>query len=148
MKITSFAVCLSTMAAVTLGGHADVCRAASVPAAPAGASYSSQPFLLQNVTWEEYKIEQLRHAYHLLDHTDRDYDGHRKEAMHSIRKAAEILGVELKGGLHAGESQWDSDHKMREAKRILEGLIDETHGAEQAHIHRAIKELDKGLAIR
>ena len=38
------------------------------------------------------KVDKLHHAYRLLEHADGDYGGHRLEAMHSIKKAAEVLG--------------------------------------------------------
>lgn len=108
----------------------------------------SHPYLFQNVRWAEEKVEKLRHAYYLLDHADGDYGGHRVAAMHSIKKAAELLGVEIKGGGHAEESQWASDRKLREAKRLMEELLDKTGGKEQQHVRRAIKELDKALITK
>jgi hypothetical protein len=121
--------------------------ASAAPTQNAGDAFAqSSPF--QNVNWEATKIETLQHAYALLEHADRDYSGHREAAMKSIRKAAEILGVELTGRVHPEESQWESDHRVREAKRLLEGLIVEGPGKEQPHIHRAIRELDKALAVK
>jgi len=106
----------------------------------------SSPF--QNVSWEEAKLEKLRHAYHLLEHADGDYGGHREAAMKSIKKAAEILGADLKGHEHAEESRWKSDRRLREARNLLADLVIEAGGKEQPHVHRAIKELDKALAVK
>ncbi len=112
-----------------------------------GDNFTQSPSF-QQVTWEQDKIEKLQHAYHLLEHADGDYGGHRDLAMRSIKKAAEVLGVDLKGKEHAEESQWKSDRRLREAKTLLEDLIGEGHAKEQPHIHRAIKELDKALTLK
>lgn len=113
----------------------------------AGDSFA-QPPPFQQITWEQTKIEKLEHAYHLLEHADGDYGGHRVAAMHAIKKAAETLGVELHGKAHAEESQWKSDRRLHEARHLLEGLVVEARGKEQPHIHRAIKELEKALALK
>lgn len=113
----------------------------------AGDNFAQSPSF-QQVTWEQNKIEKLQHAYHLLEHADADYGGHRDLAMKSIKKAAEVLGVDLTGKEHAEEGQWKSDRRMHEAKHLLEDLVVEGKGKEQPHIHRAIKELDKALATK
>ena len=100
------------------------------------------------MTWEQARIEKLRRAYYLLEHADGDYNGHRVAAMRSIKKAAEVLGVELNWKGHGEENQWKSDRRLREARNVLGELSDETKGKEQPHVHRAIKELDKALAIK
>jgi hypothetical protein len=123
-------------------------RAASASLIPNAGDTFVQASPFQNVAWEDAKVEKLRHAYHLLEQADADYNGHRIAAMHSIKKAAEILGVEIKGKGHAEESQWTSDHKMQEAKHLLADLADETGGKEQTHVHSALKELNKALAIK
>jgi hypothetical protein len=68
--------------------------------------------------------------------------------MHAIKKAGEVLGVEFHGKEHAEESQWESDRRLREARHLLQDLIVEGKGVEQPHIHRAINELDKALAVK
>jgi hypothetical protein len=108
----------------------------------------AQASSFEQTAWDQDRIDKLAHAYHLLEGADADYNGHRVEAMHAIKKAAEALGVELHGHEHAEESQWKSDRRMDEAKRILEDLAVENGGHEQPHIHRAIKELEKARAAR
>jgi len=149
MKIRSLSVQISAGVGLALlacdisNGHA----ASATLIQNAGDTFAqASPF--QNVAWEEAKVEKLRHAYHLLEQADGDYSGHRVAAMRSIKKAAEILGVEIKGNGHAEESQWKSDRKVQEAKNLLADLADETTGKEQAHVHLAMKELDKALAIK
>jgi hypothetical protein len=103
----------------------------------------------ENVVWEEVRAEKLRHAYYLLEHADAEYRGHKVEAMHSVKKAAEVAGVELKWhGGHGEESQWNSDRRLREARDILTSLATGGHGPEQEHLHRAIKALDKALETK
>jgi hypothetical protein len=149
MKLCTLSVQLAAGFALALlscgisNGHA----ASATLMQNAGESFDQlSPF--QQITWEQYKIEKLEHAYHLLEHADGDYGGHRVEAMHAIKKAAETLGVELHGKAHAEESQWKSDRRLHEAKHLLEDLVVAGKGIEQPHIHRAIKEINKALAVK
>jgi hypothetical protein len=149
MKLYSLSVQLSAVIALAFlsCGINNNCAACATVAQDTGESFSkSSPF--EPVAWEQYKVEKLEHAYHLLEHADGDYGGHRVEAMHSIKKAAENLGVEFHGHEHAEESQWKSDRRLREARRLLEDLVVESGGKEQPHIHRAIKEIDRALATK
>jgi hypothetical protein len=149
MKLCSFSVQISAGAFLALlsfgisSGHA----ASATFIQNAGESFDQSP-PFQQITWEQYKIEKLEHAYLLLEHADGDYGGHRVGAMHAIKKAAETLGVELHGKAHAEESQWKSDRRLHEAKHLLEDLVVEGKGKEQPHIHRAIREIEKALAVK
>src|SRR5580700_3971880 len=111
MKMHSIMVRFSAGMAVAVLS-AGVNNTFAVSASPASTQsaieQAGQPPLFENVRWEEERIEKLRHAYHLLEHADGDYHGHREAAMHSIKKAADLLGFEIKGGGHAEESQWKS----------------------------------------
>ncbi len=149
MKMRSIAVCLSAGVALAFlsFGPGNAHAAAATQLQTAGNGFV-QPPQFQQVNWEEAKIEKLQRAHYLLEHADGDYGGHRVAAMKSIKKAAAILGVELSWKGHGEESQWKSDRRLREAKTLLEGLADETKGKEQPHVHRAIKELDKALALK
>jgi uncharacterized glyoxalase superfamily metalloenzyme YdcJ len=149
MKLHSLSVQLAAGVALAFlsfgvsSGHA----ASAAPIQIAGESFA-QPSPFRQITWEQYKIDKLEHAYHLLEHAKEDYDGHREKAVHAVKKAAEVLGVEFHGADHPDESQWKSDKRLREAKHLLEDLIVEGKGTEQPHIHRAIKEIDKALALQ
>jgi hypothetical protein len=147
MKKHSMAVYLSagTVLAVLIGG---AINAGAVSANQSSSAAFTQSGSFTSVKWEETRVEKLRHAHYLLDHADGDYKGHKMEAMHSIEKAGKVLGVEIKGGGHSEESQWASDKKLTEARRILKELYDESGGKEQEHLHHAVAELDKALAIR
>jgi hypothetical protein len=149
MKTKSSTVQLSTGIAVAVlaCGIANL-HAASAPVAQPLNEATVQAPQFETVAWETVRIEKLQHAYYLLEHANSEYNGHKVEAMHSIKKAAETLGVELHGHSHwDGEEQWNSDRRLNEARNILENLA-EKDGPEQPHIHRAIKELDKALATK
>lgn len=139
----SAGIVLALLSCGISNGHA----ASATPIQNAGTGFTqSSPF--RPVTWEQFKVEKLQHAYHLLEHADGDYSGHREAAMQSIKKAAEILGVELTGGEHAEESQWKSDRKLEESRRLLKELVEDAKGKEQPHVHHAIRELDKALKVK
>jgi hypothetical protein len=123
-------------------------RAASATLPPTAGENFAQSSSLQNVAWEATRVEKLRHAYHLLEEANGDYSGHRVEAMRSIKKAGDFLGVDIKGSGHAEESQWTSDHRLQQSKQLLEELVDEGQGKEQPHIKRAIKEINKALSLK
>jgi hypothetical protein len=98
--------------------------------------------------WEEAKRHKLRHAYWLLEQSDRDYHGHKDKAIKEIKKAAEILGMDLHGEGYGGEKQKWSDERLREAKHALQDIVEATGGHEHEHIRTAIKEIDKALEVR
>ena len=136
----------AALALVTFG--VNTLRAVSVPSLQNADGIYIQESDFQAVSWEAAKLDKLRHAYQLLEHADGDYAGHREEAMKSIKKAAELLGADLKWRPRGEEAQWKTDRRLREAKHLLQDLVIEAHGKEQPHIHHAIKEIDKALATR
>ncbi|MGD0813741.1 MAG: hypothetical protein ABSA83_09070 [Verrucomicrobiota bacterium] len=148
MKLYSLSVQISAGAALTLlacgvsSGHA-----AAVPLQNTDAS-AVQCVPFQQIKWEQARIDKLEHAYHLLEGAKADYHGHRVEAMHAIKKAGEVLGVEFHGKDHVEEAQWKSDRRLQEAKRLLQDLVVESKAVEQPHIHRAVNEIDKALAVK
>jgi hypothetical protein len=122
-------------------------------AVPAAASLQANDAALQqahpqSVAWEEAKKHKLRHAYWLLEQADKDYHGHRLVAMKEIRKAGELIGMDLHGDGYGGQKQKWSDARLREAKGLLEDIVDRTGKREHAHIRVAIRELDRALEIR
>lgn len=144
MKIYSITAQLS--AGVVLA-YLSCGSAFATPSLNAGTSFV-QEAPIQVAAWEQYKIDKLEHAYHLLEHADGDYHGHRLEAMHEIKRAAGDLGIEIRSHEHEEESQWKSDRRLREAKTLLEDIVVETGGVEHPHIRKAIKEIDRALAIK
>lgn len=123
-------------------------HAAAMPQVQSADGAALQASDFQNVDWEQAKIDQLRHAYHLLEHADGDYGGHREAAMKALKRAAEAVHTELHWTPRGEEMQWKSDKKMREARRLLKELVVEGHGKEQPNIHEAIREIDKALTVR
>ena len=123
-------------------------RAASAPSTLDAGGAVLQPAQLQRVDWDDLKREKLRHAYWLLEQSNRDYKGHRGKAMEEIRKAAKMMHLDLHGEGYTGEHRPWSDERLREARHSLEVIIDKSHEREHAHIWMAIKEIDKALEVR
>jgi hypothetical protein len=121
-------------------------RAASAPSTLDANSALLQQAQPQPVAWEESKRHKLRTAYWLIEHADRDYDGHRKVALKEVKKAGDIIGMDLKGDGYGGEPKWESDKRLREARRLLKEVREETGGGEEhKHLRTAIHEIDVAL---
>jgi hypothetical protein len=148
MKLHSLSVQIAAGAALALLTCAvSNGQAAAAPIENAGQGLIAlAPF--QPLAWEQARLDKLEHAYYLLEHAKADYHGHRAEAVRAVKKAAEVLGVKLHGVDHPGETQWESDRRLQEARHLLQDLIVEGKGVEQPHIHRAIKEIDKALGVK
>jgi hypothetical protein len=123
-------------------------RAASAPTILDANGAVLQQAQARPISWEEAKRHKLRHAYWLLEQADRDYGGHRKEAMKEIKKAGDIIGLDLHGEGYGGEHQKWSDERLREAKQLLVDIVDKSHEREHEHIWKAIKEIDRALEAR
>lgn len=91
-------------------------------------------------------------AYGVLYVGNHNYNGHRASAMREIRKAAAILGVELKGDGQGHEEQQASDEAFHLAQRILEQVRTRLTTQDQQpileHVDGALDHLSKGLKIR
>lgn len=123
-------------------------RAASSPIILDANNAVMQQGQFQQVEWIEAKRHKLRHAFWLLEQADRDYGGHRAKAMEEIKKAGEIIGLDLHGEGYGGEHQKWSDERLREAKHLLEDVVEKSGGREHEHIRIAIRELNKALDVR
>ena len=138
---------VAVMAALLpLGGASS--RAASVPTTLDASGPTLQQSQFQRVEWVEEKRHKLRHAYWLLEQADRDYGGHRTKAKEEIKKAGDIIGLDLHGEGYGGEHQKWSDERLREAKHLLDDVVEKSGGKEHEHIRTAIKELNKALDAR
>jgi hypothetical protein len=149
MKLKSVSKLVSFAAGVVmlpLGLSATPAPLTAAPSDLSVAPFQSAP--LQRVGWEEAKRRKLRQAYWLLEQGSHDYKGHRAEAMEHIRKAGEIIGMDLHGDGYAGDKQVDSDERLRMARRDLKDVVEETGGREHEHIRIAIKEIDRALEVR
>jgi len=123
-------------------------RAASGPSVLDANGPALQQGQFQPVSWEEAKKHKLRHAYWLLSQSDRDYRGHKTKAMEEIKKAGEIIGMDLHGEGWGGEHQAWSDERLHEAKHLVEDVAEKTGGGrEHEHLRLAIRELDKSLEV-
>lgn len=65
--------------------------------------------------------------------------------MEEVKKAGHDIGLDLHGENFPAESQRVSDERLREAKHLLEDIVDPGHTHEHAHIWRAIQEIDRAL---
>ena len=121
-------------------------RAATAPSSLDANTAVLQQAQFQRVDWEESKRHKLRTAYWLIEHADRDYDGHRKVALKEVKKAGDIIGMDLHGEGYGGEAKWESDKQLREARRLLKEVRLETGGGEEhKHLRIAVKEIDLAL---
>ena len=68
--------------------------------------------------------------------------------MKEIKKAGEIIGLDLHGEGYSGEHQKWSDDRLREARHLLQDVVEKSGGREHEHIRLAIKELDKALEVK
>jgi hypothetical protein len=95
------------------------------------------------------EADMMHRAYRILASGDHDYHGHRAEAMNQIHKAADMLGVDLRGDDKDREKQYLSDDRLREARDLLNHVLgaSEVKGQERIshHIDLAIKEINAAL---
>jgi hypothetical protein len=96
--------------------------------------------------------EEIVHAYRHLKHADGDYAGHRIAAMKELKFAGDKLGLDLEGDLPGHEGQWESDKKLREARRLLvharDKLEDKDRDRAADNVQHAIKEIDAALKTK
>jgi hypothetical protein len=146
MKLGYLAKMMSFAAGIAVLPFSLAANQAPSPAAPSDLSlapYQSPSF--DRVGWDEAKRKKLRHAYWILEQADHDYAGHRARAMDEIRQAGKIMDLDLKGDGYGGERPHWSDALLREARRDLHDIVDESAGGEHKHIRLAIKEIDLAL---
>ena len=116
--------------------------------APAAPAYQLETVQFSNSA----EAAKLHRAYRILAFGDHDYKGHRAAAMNQVKKAAELLGVDLKGDDKDRISQALSDTELREARGLLVDILGSAEVKDQkkisSHIEGAIKQIDTALAIR
>lgn len=112
-------------------------------AAPASAHFETVEFR------DSAEAGMMHRAYHILATGDHDYHGHRVEALNQIRKAAKLLGVDLSGDDKDHQKQFLSDDKLRDARGLLENVLNASEVKSQKrishHIEQAIKEINSAL---
>jgi pyruvate/2-oxoglutarate dehydrogenase complex dihydrolipoamide acyltransferase (E2) component len=98
--------------------------------------------------------QSLASAYMLLANADHDYNGHRVQAMESIRKAAKRLKISLQGKGNGGnQPQADSDAKLLRAQQILQQVQGSIGGSRRGakvrqHVNEAIQHITTALQTR
>ncbi len=94
----------------------------------------------------------LTRAYLILATGDHDYKGHRVKAMHQIEAAGKLLGMDLAGDAKDRQKQVLSDDKLRDARGLLEIVLNSAEVKAQPriskHITEAINQIDVALSIR
>jgi hypothetical protein len=147
MKLSNVISVAAISAAFTFG--ISNAHAISAPTMPLGGDTVAQPApSYVEYHWDDAKREKLRHAYWILEKADKDYHGHKAAAMEQIKKAGEIMSLDLHGKGYGGEKQPWSDARLREARGLLADIVSESGGKEHEHLRKAIKEVDKALEVR
>jgi hypothetical protein len=141
---------LSLTAIVSIMGTASLLAITS-PQTPSAPIASAGQF--ETVRFSDSKeADMLHQAYRILASGDHDYKGHRAKAMNQVKKAADMLGLDLSGDDKDREKQVLSDDKLREARDLLTHVLDNSDVKGQKrisdHINAAIKEIDTALSIR
>jgi len=96
-------------------------------------------------------VATLQQAYVTLGEADHDYHGHRDAAMKDIAAAALLLGTDITGNGHGGETQALSDLQIRSVQMSLLGVgrsapAGANHNQIVGHINGAIRQLSLALA--
>ncbi|MGO8764232.1 MAG: hypothetical protein ACLQSR_03740 [Limisphaerales bacterium] len=99
------------------------------------------------------EAEMLRRSYWILDSANKDYDGHRVKAMHQIKQAAKLLGLDLNAGDdRTRERQVWSDDRLRTADDLLGHVLNAADVKGQPkiskHVSDAISQINTALTIR
>lgn len=94
----------------------------------------------------------LRNAYTILATGDHDYKGHRVHAMHAVKAAADLLGLDLGGDDKFKQPQPLSDAKLREAQSQIQQVINSAAVSHQKrvvkHLEEAISQINTALSVR
>jgi hypothetical protein len=90
----------------------------------------------------------LTQAYDALAKADRDYKGHRVEAMKQIKAAAKELGVTIHDKGKGHEKQVVSDDQLREAEKLLQQAEPDLSGKPLRHVKKALHDLSVALTIK
>ncbi|HEV2319181.1 MAG TPA: hypothetical protein VGV18_05490 [Verrucomicrobiae bacterium] len=143
---------ISLSAIVTVLGSSSLLAAIppQTPIVQAPASTSAQ---FQTIAFRDSaEAGMMHHAYRILASGDHDYHGHRAAAMNQIHKAADLLGLDLRGDDKAREKQVLSDDRLREARGLLQNVLASAEVKSQKrishHIELAIREIDLALRTR
>jgi hypothetical protein len=117
------------------------------------ANPASQANQLETVQFSNTaEAAKLHRAYRILAYGDHDYKGHRAAAMNQVKKAAQLLGLDLSGDDKNRQVQVLSDDELRDARGLLLEVRNSAEIKDQqritGHLDGAIKQIDIALAIR
>jgi hypothetical protein len=119
-------------------------QTANAPAAPV-AQFETVAFS------DSAEAGMMHRAYRILAFGDHDYHGHRAKAMDQVKKAAALLGLDLRGDDRDHTPQVLSDDKLREARGLLQNIRDSAEVKDQKritkHLQTAIDEINTGLSV-
>lgn len=141
---------LSTIVIVSVLGSGISALASAAPQA-AGTPVVSQSQFETVAFSDSAEAGMLRRSYWILDSANKDYDGHRAKAMHQIKEAARMLGLDLNAGDdRARERQVWSDDRLRTADDLLSHVLNAAEVKGQPRISQHVSEAMNqiGLALR
>ncbi len=92
-------------------------------------------------------VSLLREAYSTLSLGNHVYDGHRRDAMHQVDRAAHQLGADFSGDGKGREPQIISDAQLLAVKLSLEKGRGQFTGEALTHVDQAIKQLATALSL-
>jgi len=90
----------------------------------------------------------LNDAYATLAQADRDYKGHRVQAMKQIELALNELGGKISSRGKGREPQGTSDAQLRAARTLLQQATGELSGKSLKHVKEACNQVNVALDIR
>lgn len=126
--------------------------AATSPQTPNAQAFTPSAGQFEAIRFSDTKEADMMHrAYRILASGDHDYHGHRVGAMNQVRKAADLLGLDLSGDDKDHEKQALSDDKLREARDLLKQVRAASEVKDQKkitdHLDGAIKQIDLALRV-
>ena len=149
MKIKTLAVSTVASAAVFITSHASA-NSNLTPQPIGGVSVQGQ---FQPVAFSDSaEAGMLQNAYDILATGDHDYSGHRVKALHAVKVAAKLLGMNLTGDDKVRQPQPLSDAKLREAQGLLQNVLGNAEVMNQKrvvkHLTEAINQISIALSIK
>jgi hypothetical protein len=152
MNIHSYSNSLKVAALAVALTYGVGARAATIPATVTFTPGVGQGSFQEVSFRDRPEADMLRRAYQILATGDHDYKGHRAKAMQEVEEAGRMLDMDLHGDLKDHKPQFLSDDKMREAKGLLEHVLDasEVKGQERIskHVRGALDEIHIALDVR
>lgn len=128
-------------------------------AAREAAARKSQTHTRSTTAQDQAKVSMLRTVHTRLAEADHDYNGHRVQAMHEVRRALEHLGGSNPGGIGGGSSlgnmpQSQSDGVLRDSLlklKVVHGQLASGaaphHAQARVAVAEAIRHLEGALRV-